>query len=273
MESYLIDTHCHLDFPDFDEDREEVIEKARKGGIGKIINIGCNLERAKKSLEIAQKHDFIFVAIGLHPQEADLGDDKFFEEIEKLLKEPKVVAIGECGLEIQRQNSTPTLRHCVGGRGPDRSVGKKQKEMFLRQLGLAQKFNKPIIIHCRNAYPEILEILKKEKEKNSGLRGVVHFFSGRLSQAEELFKLGFLISFTGVITFARDYDKVIKSVPLEKIMVETDAPFVAPEPFRGKRNEPLYVKYVAQKIAELKEISFEELAQITTENAEKLFGI
>ena len=266
----LIDTHCHLDFPDFDKDREEVIEKARKGGIGKIINVGCNLERAKKSLEIAQKYDFIFVAIGLHPQEADLGDDKFFEELEKLLKEPKVVAIGECGLEIPIKN----LKLKIKNYGLEFKEDKdKQKEIFLKQLDLAREFKKPVIIHCRNAYPEILEILKKEKEKNSGLRGVVHFFSGRLSQAEELFELGFLISFTGVITFARDYDKVIRSVPLEKIMIETDAPFVAPEPYRRNRNEPLYVNYVAEKIAEIKNLSYDEVARITTKNAEKLFGI
>jgi TatD DNase family protein len=140
-------------------------------------------------------------------------------------------------------------------------------------LALAKEFKKPVVIHCRNAYLELLEILKNEKEKNPELAGVVHFFSGRLSHAEEFFKLGFLISFTGVITFARDYDRVIKAAPLEKIMIETDAPFVAPEPHRSKRNEPLYVRYVCQKIAEIKNLPFEEVARTTTENAEKLFGI
>ena len=256
----LIDTHCHLDFPDFDEDRGEVINRAREGGVGKIINIGCNLERAKKSLEIAQKHDFIFTSAGLHPQETDLGEEKFFSELEKLLKEPKVIAIGECGLEYFGEYDNPKSRE-------------KQKEVFLWHLELARKFNKPVIIHCRNAYPEILEILKREKEKNPELTGVVHFFSGRLSQAEEFLKLDFLLSFTGVITFARDYNAVIKAVSLEKIMVETDAPFVAPIPYRGQRNEPLYVKYVASKLAELKGLDFEKVAQITTNNAQNLFGI
>jgi TatD DNase family protein len=256
----LIDTHCHLDFEDFDKDREEVIKRAREGGIGKIINIGCNLERAKKSLEIANKYDFIFASIGLHPQEADLGDEEFFANLEKLLKEPKVVAIGECGLEYFGEHNNPEIRE-------------KQKEVFIRQLELAKKYNKPVIIHCRNAYTEVLEILKKEKEKNPELSGVVHCFVGRLSQAEEFLKLGFLISFTGIITYARDYDKVIKAVPLDKIMVETDAPFVASLPFRGQRNEPLYVKYVASKIAELKGLSFDEVASATTKNAENLFGI
>ncbi len=269
MARYLIDTHCHLDFEDFDKDREEVIKRAKEGGIGKIINIGCDLERAKKSLEIANKHDFIFSTCGLHPQEAGppAGGEKFFSELEKLLKEPKVVAVGECGLEI------PEDRPWGFPKDGPRGKYDKQKEIFLRQLDLAHKYNKPVIIHCRNAYAEILEILKKEKEKNPELRGVVHFFSGRLSQAEEFLKFGFLLSFTGVITFARDYDRVIKAVPLEKIMIETDAPFVAPIPFRGQRNEPLYVKYVAEKIAELKGVSFEKVAEQTTKNAENLFEI
>jgi TatD DNase family protein len=270
----FIDTHCHLDFPDFDSDRDEVIGRARDGGVGKIINIGCDLERAKKSLEIANKHDFVFSSIGLHPQEAEKGDDKFFSEMEKLLQEPKVVAIGECGLEYQIPNSKLQIPNKFQIQNSKfQNIEEKQREVFIRHLKLAKEFDKPVIIHCRNAYQEVLEILREEKRKNPGLRGVMHFFSGRLSQAEVLFKLGLLISFTGVITFARDYDKVIKTTPLEKIMVETDAPFVAPEPFRGQRCEPLYVKYVAQKIAEIKNLSFEKVAIATTKNAETLFGI
>ena len=186
----LIDTHCHLDFPDFDRDREEVIKRAREGGVEKIINIGCNLERAKKSLEIANKYDFVFATIGLHPQEADSGNEKFFAEIEKFLKEPKVVAIGECGLEYQSQISNLKTQNYNSNL---KTIQEKQEEVFKRQIELAIKFDKPLIIHCRNAFGEVLEILKKEKEKNPVLRGVMHFFSGRLSQAEELFKLGFLI--------------------------------------------------------------------------------
>ncbi len=256
----LIDTHCHLDFGDFDKDRDEVIRRAYDGGVRKIINIGCDLERAKKALEIAQKYDFIFATVGLHPQEAADGNEKFFLELKNLLKEPKVVAIGECGLEFYDKYDNYETRE-------------KQKEVFLRQLELAKEFKKPVIIHCRNAYSEVLEILKEEKEKNPELNGVVHFFSGRMSQAEDFFKLGFLISFTGVITFARDYDRVIKEAPLEKIMIETDAPFVAPVPFRGKRNEPFYVKYVVEKIAEIKNLTFEEVVTATMKNAEELFGI
>ncbi len=264
----LIDTHCHLDFGDFDKDREEVIKRARDGGVEKIINIGCDLERAKKSIEIASKYDFIFAACGLHPQDAAKGDEKFFSKLEKLLKEPKVVAIGECGLEYQNQISN------LKSQNDNLKFKKeKQREVFLRQLELAGEFNKPVIIHCRNAYSELLEILAKEKEKNPELCGVIHFFTGRMSQAQKLFELGFLISFTGVITFSRDYDEVIKSSGLEKIMAETDSPFVAPLPHRAERNEPLYVKYVVEKISELKNISYEEAGRITTENAEKLFSI
>lgn len=256
---YLIDTHCHLDFEDFNKDREEAIKRAKEGGVEKIINIGCNLERAKKSLEIANKYDFVYVSVGLHPQEAGKGNEKLFVEMEKLLKEPKVVAAGECGIEIQNSKVKTDLD--------------RQKDVFRRQIESAIKFNKPIIIHCRNAFQEVLEILREEKKKNQALSGVMHFFSGRMSQAEELFKLGFLISFTGVITFARDYDKVIKNAPFDKIMVETDAPFVAPVPFRGQRCEPLHVKYVAEKIAEIRGVSLEEVANETTKNAEKLFNL
>ncbi len=255
----MIDTHCHLDFKNFDADRDAVIARAFEGGVRKMITIGCNLEEAKKNLEISKKNNFISVSVGLHPQEAGLGDEKFFSELKKLLKEPKVVAIGECGLEFTK-DILPEEKE-------------KQKEVFLKQLDLAKEFKKPVIIHCRGAYPEILEILKKEKEKNSGLFGVIHCFVGRFSQAEEFLKLGFLISFTGIITYARDYDKVIKNIPIEKMIIETDAPFIAPEPFRGKRNEPFFVKYIAEKIAELKELNFKEVAVATTKNAEDLFGI
>lgn len=259
---YLIDTHCHLDFEDFDADRNAIVERAYNGGVKKIINIGCDPRGIKKTVEISKKYDFIFSAIGLHPQEAESGDENFFLGLEERLKEPKVVAIGECGLEYKIQNSKS-----------ETDMQEKQKEVFLKQLELVQKFDKPVIIHCRNAYPEILEILRREKRKNPRLRGVFHFFTGRLSQARELFEMGFLISFTGIITYARDYDKVVKNVPLEKIITETDAPFVAPEPYRGKRNEPFYVRYVVEKIAELKKLSFEEVAQETAKNAENLFGI
>ncbi len=258
----LIDTHCHLDFQDFDSDRDEVIKRAYEGGVTKMITIGCSadLEKTRKTIEIAKSRDFIFAACGLHPQEAGKGDEKFFSQLRKLISGPKVVAIGECGLEYYGIHNNPEARE-------------KQKEVFLKHLDLAKKNDKPVIIHSRRAYPEIMEILKKEKEKNPGLSGVVHCFVGRFSQAEEFLKLGFLISFTGIITYARDYDKVIKAIPLEKIMIETDAPLISPEPYRGKRNEPLYVKYVAEKIAEIKGLSFEEVSAATTKNAEKLFGI
>ncbi|MDP1628994.1 MAG: TatD family hydrolase [bacterium] len=274
----LIDSHCHLDFSDFDSDRDEVIKRAYEGGIRKIINIGCDLNRAKKAIEIAENYDFIFAAVGLHPQEAESGGDEYFEEIKKLIAEPKVVAIGEIGLEFYGSSDASERRQ-------------KQKDVFLKHLALAGEFKKPVVIHCRNAYPEILEILAAEKKKNPGLAGVVHFFSGRITQAQTLFELGFLISFTGVITFVpkspkatgipaaagglgtSDYDKVIKAAPLDKIMVETDAPFAAPAPYRGQRNEPLYVKYVAEKIAEIKGLNFEETSKQTTENARNLFRI
>ncbi|MEE8131478.1 MAG: TatD family hydrolase [Candidatus Paceibacterota bacterium] len=263
----LIDTHCHLDFKDFDEDRDDVIKRAYDAGVQKIINVGCDLERSKSSVALADKYNYIYASVGLHPQEANNTDEKIFSEIEELAKHPKTVAIGECGLEYSGPASHNLNKE-------------KQKEVFLRHLELSQQIQKPVIIHCRSAYEDLIEILKT----NSSC-GVVHFFSGKLAQVKQLLDLRFLISFTGVITFSRDYDRVIQSIPLDRILIETDAPFVAPVPYRGTplesprlptgqaRNEPAYVIEIAKKIAEIKNISFEKIAEQTAKNAIKLFSI
>lgn len=254
MKPKLVDIHAHLNFSDFGNDLDEVVRRALDAGIW-IINIGADLETSKQAVEIAEKYDGIFASVGLHPDESKeiqfpLGN--WISKLRDLAKHPKVVCIGECGIDLKSQKSNL----------------KSQKDLFISQIELARELNKPLMIHCREAHNEVLEILKK-----LGHYGNIHFFTGTPEQAEQYFDLGFTISFTGVITFTHDYDEVISKSPLDKIMIETDAPFVAPVPYRGKRNEPLYVQEVAKKIAEIKNISFDEVAEVTTKNALSLFSL
>lgn len=248
------DIHSHLNFPDFDDDREEVIKRMLAHGIWTII-VGTDFESSRKSIEISEKYEGLFVSVGLHP--TDNGNEIFdIEKYRELAKHPKVMAIGECGIDIFRREKDDLAR---------------QKDILKQQIELAIELDKPLMIHCRDAHKDVLEILNLHKCQK--LRGDIHFFSGSLEQAEKYFELGFLISFTGVITFARDYDEIIRNAPLDKIMIETDAPFVAPIPHRWKRNEPLYVLEVAKKIAGIRGISEEEAAKVTTANALNLFRI
>lgn len=248
MNPKLVDIHCHLDFKDFDNDREEVIKRALRENIW-MINIGIDIKTSQKAIEIAEKYEGVFASIGLHPDEKENFNIDYYHQ---LAKHPKVVAIGECGIDLKTRNLNL----------------ESQKDLFKKQIELALEVKKPLMIHCRDAHREVIEILKKSKHY-----GNIHFFSGNWEQAQKYFDLGFTISFTGVITFARDYDEVIRKAPLDKIMIETDAPFVAPVPFRGKRNEPFYVKEVAQKIAEIRNEPYEKIAEITTANAIKLFNL
>jgi len=248
MNPKLVDIHAHLNFPDFDSDRDEVIRRALDEGIG-IIDVGCDLKNFKKAVAIAEKYEGVFACVGLHPDEEI---EKLPNDLKELARNPKVVAIGECGIDLKSQKSNL----------------KSQKDLFIKQIELAKELDKPLMIHCRQAHKEVIEILKESKHY-----GNIHFFSGTWQEAEQYFDLGFTISFTGVITFARNYDEVIKKSPLDKIMIETDAPFVSPAPFRGKRNEPLYVKEVAKKIAEIKNLDYEEVARVTTENALRFFKL
>jgi TatD DNase family protein len=255
----LIDTHAHLNFKDFDIDRDKVIGQCLSNDIW-IINVGADLETSKKAIEIAEKYDKeVYATVAIHPH--NIGIEKFdYKKYKELAKNKKVVAIGEAGLDYQ---------FCEN----DEENQELQKKVFIQHLELAKELNKPIIIHSRRLFPEILEIVKKY----SGLKGVLHCYMGRWSYAEEYLKLGFYISFTGLITYARDYDKVIKNCPPERILIETDSPYLIPEPLRKKdeivRNTPENVKYVAQKIAEIKGISFEQVAKQTTQNAKKMFNL
>ncbi len=271
----LIDTHAHLNFNAFKDDADKIIDQCLKNNIW-MINVGSQYSTSKRTIEIAEKYpEGAYAAIGLHPihaisHQVDVNEvsssfkskpEKFdAEQYRELAKSKKVVALGEIGLDYSYAKTEKDK--------------KAQKKAFVSQIHLAQELNLPFIIHCRDAWKNLIEILKQYYDKNNQkLNGVAHFFSGTIEDAQKLLDMGFLMSFTGVITFTKDYDKVIKEIPLRKIMVETDCPYVAPVPFRGKRNLPLYVEYVAKRISEIKNVSFEEVAEITTKNAKNLFKI
>ncbi|MBU4338243.1 TatD family hydrolase [Patescibacteria group bacterium] len=280
----MIDSHAHLDFKEFDKDREGVIKRFFADGGEKIINIGCDLASSERSVELAQKHENIFASVGIHPHDAEILNEESLKKLEELVIKTKVVAVGEIGLDFFRPESSGFSQE-------------KQIDAFKSQLELAKNHKKPIIIHCREAYVDLLEILKNYQPKDDDprahktpvLQGVAHCFLGSWPIAEELLKMGFYIGFTGAITYPKkrvtkdplgmnfntepEIFKVVKNTPLDRILIETDCPFLAPAPKRGSRNEPAFVKYVAAKIAELKSISVEEAEKATSENARKLFGI
>lgn len=256
----LIDTHCHLNFDEFKNDREEIIGRCLANDIW-IINVGADLETSKKAIEIAEKYEKgVYASVALHPH--NVSSEKFdYKKYKELANNKKVVAIGECGLDYAFcENNEKTQ--------------KLQQKVFIQHLELAKELNKPVIIHSRRLFPEILKLITKNSSLKT--RGVLHCYMGRWSYAEEYLKLGFYISFTGLITYARDYDKVIRNCPLDRILIETDAPYLSPlRQAQGKpvRNTPENVKYVAEKIAEIKEISFDQVAEQTTQNAKKLFNL
>ena len=253
----LIDTHCHLDFKDFNDDRAAVLKRSRDSGIGVIINVASSMEGTARSIQIAGENDFIYASLGIHPHEADSvsgNDIKLFAEF---LDKPKVVAIGEIGLDYYKNISSK----------------ENQKKLFIKLLEIAKDTNLPLIIHNRDAYIDTIDILKNIT--GSSVNGVMHCFSGDEKFLKICLDMGFFISFTCNITYknADSLRKIVKLVPMDRLLLETDAPFLAPQDFRGKRNEPMHVKYVAEEVAKIKGISFEEAARITTENAIKLFRL
>lgn len=254
----LIDTHCHLDFPDFDPDREEVIKRAVAAGIEYIINVASSLEGSRKSVALAGKNGCVYASVGIHPHDAKEAGDKAFDEIRALAGNDKVVAIGEVGLDYYR----------------DLSPRKLQQEAFRRFIALAKETGLPLIIHCRQATEDLIKILKEEA--SASLKGVIHCFPADEALLNAAFGLGLNVSFTCNVTFksASKLRQMIKDlVPVEKMLVETDAPFLAPEAFRGRRNEPSYITYVVDELAKLKGVSKEDIARATTLNCMKLFGI
>ena len=252
----LIDSHAHLDDPKYDQDRESMFQRAQESGVKFIINVGFDLAASRRSVDLAEKYDFIFAAVGIHPHDAQGADEATWVEIKKLAAHKKVVALGEMGLDYYR-NLSPK---------------ETQRKVFSTQINLAKELNKPIIVHDREAHGEVMEILKKEKAPET--IGVLHCFSGSWEMAQECIKMGFYISIAGPVTFqnAPNLQEIAAKVPLDRLLVETDSPYLTPSPYRGKRNESAHVRLIAEKIASLRQISLEELAEATTSNTRKLFG-
>ena len=246
----LIDTHAHLNFNDFRNDFDEVIKRSLVEDIW-MINVGSKYETSKRAVEIAEKYNGIFAAIGLHPIHAE--DEEFdISRYRSLCQSNKVVAIGEIGLDYLRDYKL---------------FKEKQEEVFLKQLGLAKELNLPIIIHCRMAHDDMLEILKDHQ-----LPGVIHCFTGTWKQAQRYLDMGFYLGINGII-YKMDLKEVIKNTPLEKILIETDCPYLTPQQAGVERNEPIFVKYIAQDVAKIKNIDFQKVVNTTTQNARKLFRI
>ncbi len=259
-----IDIHCHLDFSDYGSELPSVLGRMKEREVG-AITIGTDLASSERAVAIAEQNENIWACIGVHPVDNEKGERVSFSEndFEKLISNPKVVAIGECGLDWFRI--------------PAELLGQekeRQTEVFKQQIEFALKHNKPLMLHCRESYDDALEILTAyKKQVGEKLRGNAHFFAGNMDQARKFLDLGFSMSFTGVVTFTHDYDEVIKYLPIDSIMSETDAPFVAPVPYRGKRNEPSYVVEVAKKIAEIRGEREDVVCAQVLRNAQKMFGL
>lgn len=253
----LFDTHVHLNVSQFDEDREEVLQRAKEAGVENMVIVGFDHETIPKAIEMAEQYEHIYAAVGWHPVDAIDMTEKELEWLEELSSHPKVVALGEMGLDYHW----------------DKSPKEIQKEVFRKQIQLAKKVNLPIIIHNREATEDIIQILQEEKAEEVG--GIMHCYNDSIDYVDACLQMNFYISLGGPVTFknATLPKEVAKYVPADRLLIETDCPFLAPHPNRGKRNEPAYVKLVAEKIAELREISYEEISKQTTENARKFFGI
>lgn len=253
----LFDTHTHLDAIQFDEDREETITRALEQGVTRMINIGFNRETIPTTMKLAETHDFIYAAVGWHPQDAITMQEGDLDWIAELCAHEKVVAIGEIGLDYYWDTSPKDVQHTV----------------LRNQIGLARSLGMPICIHNRDAHEDVVRILREEKASEVG--GVMHSFSGSWEIAKMCLDMGFHLSFGGPITFknAKQPKEVLAQTPMDRLLIETDSPYLTPHPYRGKRNESGHVRLVAEAAAEIKGVSFEEIAEITTRNALGLFGI
>jgi TatD DNase family protein len=253
----LFDTHAHYDDERFEEDRHQVIKMAFEKGVGYIINASSDIPSNSLSVSLSQEFDFVYAAVGVHPHNAGEMDDGILETLKVYAKMPKTVAIGEIGLDYYYDNSPREV----------------QKYWFARQIGLAKELNLPIIVHDRDAHEDVMNIIRTEDAKAVG--GVMHCFSGSAEMARDLLALNFYISIGGPVTFknAKKVIEAVKYVPMDRLLIETDCPYLTPEPYRGKRNDSGYVGLIAEKIAGIKGVSFEEIAEITTNNARRLFGI
>jgi TatD DNase family protein len=254
----LIDTHAHIDGKDFVADFDAMLERAEAAGVSRIISVGGDIESSRRACELSRSHDSIFSTVGIHPHDAVRVSDRSYEIIRQLAAEnPKNVAIGEIGLDFYR----------------DRSPRDIQEAVFRRFLIMSAELSLPVVIHDRDAHERIMRILREERGR--GIRGVLHCFSGDLEMARECIDLGFYLSVPGTVTFPSNEQlrQVVRGVPTDYLLLETDCPYLAPTPHRGKRNEPAHLRIIAEKVAELKGLSLEDVARITTHNAEKLFAI
>ena len=281
----LIDTHAHLDFPDFATDLEDVLRRANDAGVTRIITIGTSLESSRRAIELAEKHPAVFAAIGVHPTSVEEAEDDVITPLRELAKNPRVVAIGETGLDYHRLPSEQVAKEEqvqvmsalrtetdeeIEAQIRDGAFKSKQASLFQQQLDLAAELGVNVVIHQRDAWEDTLKIMAPYAGK---VRGVFHCFGGSLAQANEVLNLDHLVSFTGIVTFKNGaaVREVAAQIPLWKFMVETDCPYLAPVPFRGKRSEPAHTRIVAETIAAARKISLDELAEATTETAEKFF--
>ena len=262
----MIDTHAHLDMHQFDADRDEVIARAGEAGVSRIITIGTDVESSRTAIALTEQYDSIYATVGLHPHNAAMALAETWAELHRLARHPRVVAIGETGLDFYR----------------DLSPRDDQRQAFQQQLGLARELGKPIIVHDREAHQDVMNMLRRwvrESYQPSAIShrpvGVMHCFSGDLAMAREVIEMGFYISIPGPVTFtnARRLPELVRALPLERLLIETDCPYLTPHPHRGKRNEPAYVRLVAEAIAQIKGIPLEQVARITTANARALFGL
>ena len=253
----LIDTHCHLLDERFNSDRNAVLARARQKGVTYLIEIACHHSYWQRALELARANDKVCCALGLHPQDAKDLTQTSFAELKKLCLSKEVVGIGETGLDYFHENSPRD----------------SQKKVFIDHINLSLELAKPLIVHCRDAYPDLKTILKSHTAK--AYKGVVHCFSGSISDAEVLLAMGFYLGIDGPVTYpkAAMLKEVVKLAPIERLIIETDSPYLPPQEFRGKRNEPAYIELVAKEIANIKNISFESAASITSTNALNLFGL
>ena len=303
----FIDSHAHIQFPAYDQDREAVVARALEAGIG-MVNVGTQCSTSADAVSLAERSaDGVWATVGFHP--GHIGPDAHHDPQElrerhhedfdvsmyrSIARHPKVVAIGECGLDYavfvrkrsereQKRASADLSAKASASAGASGEGGlpsadtehvkHQQQEVFLQHIELAHEVGRPLVIHCRQAFVDLIKLLDSRFQILNSPAGVVHFFSGSWDDAKQLLDLGFYLGFGGVITFARDYDEVVKKAPLDRLLVETDAPYVAPVPHRGKRNEPAYIIETVKKIAELRQISYDEVARATTVNAANLFGI
>lgn len=255
----LIDSHAHIDLPEFDKDRDQVMLRARQQGVGAVINIGLDAQSSRQALETAKNYEGVFVAVGCHPHEAAKLKQGDLKVLADLTKDSRVVAIGEIGLDFYR----------------DLSPRENQVEVFKKQLDLAANLNLPVVIHCRQAHREVYDILSAWVKSADSRQGVIHCFSSDMEMAGRYIELGFYISLAGPVTYpsARELVEVAREVPLDRLLLETDAPFLAPQAHRGKRNEPAYVALTAQKVADIRQVPVETVAEAAARNTIKLFRL